>query len=51
MFQKIMTKAYKAFRSVIYIILGAAIAIGLKMYNNVKLQRLQEKEQQENIMK
>ena len=46
-----MTKAYKAFKSVIYIILGASIAIGLNMYNNVKLRRLQEKEQQENIMK
>lgn len=46
-----MSKAFKAFKSVIYIILGASIAIGLKMYNNVKLRRLQEKEQEETIMK
>lgn len=46
-----MTKAYKAFKSVIFIVLGLSMVIGLKMYNNVKLRRLMEKEQQEIIMK
>ena len=46
-----MTKAFKAFKSVIYILIGLSMAIGLKMYNNNKLQKLMEKEQKENIMK